>query len=59
MKKKEIKKIKEAINEIIDSLEITELKIERIQKYIEKNIDLQVDLWIEFDKNSIIDKLKN
>jgi hypothetical protein len=44
MKKKQTIKIKETINEIIDYLEITELKIETIQKYIEKNIELQVDL---------------
>lgn len=34
----------ETINTIIDSLDIVGLKIERIQKYIERNIELQVDL---------------
>jgi len=41
-----------------ERLDIQDAKIERVKKYIEKQLELSVDLSLEFDRKSVIDKLK-
>jgi hypothetical protein len=55
MKKKDLKKLVTELNLKVD---LQDAKIERIRKYIEKQLELSVDLSLEFDKDSVIDKIK-
>ena len=55
MKKKDLKKLVTELNLRVD---LQDAKIERIRKYIEKQLELSVDLSLEFDKDSVIDKIK-
>lgn len=55
MKKKDLKKLVTELNLRVDLLDA---KMERVKKYIEKQLELSVDLSLEFDRKSVIDKLK-